>query len=163
AHLVRRAHLPEDLALSGHHRIEAGRDAEQMKSRSLVLQPVERGTEVCFEGEQCRFAAPFGVGGRLVGEIELRPIARREAHGFPGGTAQAARQISRLLARQLRTLAELDRRTVMRDADEDDSHEKCVTGNASRTTATSRNPASNRYAARRPRRPAPRRSTAYAP
>ena len=41
---MREPHLPEDLALAGDERVEAGGDAEEVVRRSPVLQPVERGS-----------------------------------------------------------------------------------------------------------------------
>ena len=62
------------------------------------------------------------------------------------------------LAFALFALAQLDGRAVVRDADENEPHEKCVTCSPSRTTTTSAKPTSARYAARRPRRPPNARS-----
>ena len=163
AGFVGRAHLAEDLAFPRDHRVEACGNAEEVKGGGPVLQPIERRAEVCLEGEQRRLGAPFRVRGGLVGEIELGAVARRQAHGLAGGVAETPCKLGRLIARKRGALPQLDGRAMVRDADEDDPHEKCVTGNASRTTATSTNPASSRYAARRPRRPAPTRSTAYMP
>src|SRR5262249_4069698 len=134
--LVRRAYLTKDLALAGHHRVEARCDTEEVESRRLVLEPVERSPEVRFEREQRRLGAPLGIRSRFVCEIQLRPVAGGETHGLAGVAAEPARELGCLMRRQRSTLAKLDGCAVMRDADEDDPHEKCVTGRASRTTAT---------------------------
>ena len=39
--LVRGTHLAEDLALTGHERVEPGRDAEEVERRRFVAKPVE--------------------------------------------------------------------------------------------------------------------------
>ena len=73
AGLVGRAHLAEDLALAGHHRVEPGSDAERVQRRRLVAQAVEHGTDV----GACQ-APQRGLG--------ARPAPRRRRR--PRGTAR---------------------------------------------------------------------------
>ena len=54
--LPRLAHLAEDLALADDHRVEAGRDREQVRDRGFVVVRVEEVGEV------------VGVGARVRGE-----------------------------------------------------------------------------------------------
>ena len=157
--VVSRAHLAQDLSFTGNHRVEARSDPEEVQRGGLIAQAVERRAEVGLEREQRGFGTPLGVATGLVREIELRSVAGRETHCFARRPLEPVRKLCSLLAAERCPLAELNRRAVMGDPDEDDPHEKCVTGNASRTTATRRKPASTRYAARRPRNPAPKRRT----
>ena len=60
-------------------------------------------------------------------------------------------------------LAQLHRCVVVRSADENERHPKCVAGSASRTRMTRANPSRATYAARRPAQPAACRSTTYPP
>ena len=132
-----------------------------MERGRFVCQAVQRGTELGLEREQGRLGAALRVLARLVGQVELGSIARREADGLARLPLEQPGKLRGLIAAERRALAQLDGGEVMRHADEDDPHEKCVTGNARRTIATRRNPASRTYAARRPRSPAPRRRTMY--
>ena len=59
-----------------------------------------------------------------------------------GLASQRARELLRLTTVEDRPLAKLHGRAVVRDADQYELHEKCVTGRAKRATATSRNPSS---------------------
>src|SRR6266511_3640298 len=155
SHVVRHAYLAEDLALARHHRIEAGRNAEEMQSRRLVAKTVERGPEVFLQRQQRGLGLLFRLLGGLVREVELRPVARREADRLGLRSRELLCELAGAARLERRTFSELDGRPVVRDADKDDAHvAKWVTGRASRTTATSTNPASTRYAARRPRHPA---------
>src|SRR5207247_4390206 len=83
---------------------------------------------------------------RVVGDVDLGAVARREANCI----AELACELCRGLGRERDPLAQLDRRGVMRDADERDAHAKWLPASASRTTITSANPTSATYAARRP-------------
>src|SRR5262249_56926744 len=75
---------------------------------------------------------------------------------------EALGERSSFVAVERDALAQLDRRVVMRGADEDEvRHAKWVAGSARRTTMTSAKPTSATYAARLPDQPA-RRSTRYA-
>ena len=81
------AHLAEDLALSRHERVEAGRDAEQVQRGAVVPEAVEdgreRGAVVAGEREQRGARALVQIGAVVVArEVELRPVAGREHHGL---------------------------------------------------------------------------------
>src|SRR5437588_2636463 len=126
-----------------------------MQRGGLVTQAIERGAELLFQREQRRLGLPFGFLRRLVGEVQLRAVARREADGLTLISCKLPGELGCAFRLERRAFAELDRRLVVGDANEDDAHVgKWVTGRASRTTATSANPASRRYAERRPRHPA---------
>ncbi len=163
AGLVGGAHLAENLGLPGHHRVEARRDAEQVKSRRLVGQAVEEREhlltiEAALRHERARTPL-FSLGSRAVGEVELRAVAGREADGL-AVARQVARQVARLVRGHRHELAHLDRSAVVRDADEDESHPaKCVAGSATRTRTTRPKPRSASIAARRPRQSAVTRSS----
>ena len=145
--LVRGAHLAEDLALPGHERVEPGRDAEQVQRGGLVVQAVERVLDLRLERGENRDRARFCVVGVFGGDVELGAVARREADGL----AELLRERGRLLRVERNALAELDRRVVMRGADENEAHQlKWTAGSARRTTTTSAKPMSATYAERRP-------------
>ena len=75
----------------------------------------------------------------LAREVELGAVAGREADRV----AEAARQLGRAVERQRDALAQLDRRDVVRDADERQL-QKCVPASTMRTTITTAKPASAR-------------------
>ena len=117
AAFVGRAHLAEDLALAGHERVEACRDAEEMQGGRLVAQAVEDAGElggaVAGQLGQRRDGSVLRV--VFAGEVELGAVAGREHHALlaqTGGELGCSRRLER------DTLAQLDRRCVMRDADE---------------------------------------------
>src|SRR5205085_9975541 len=85
----------------------------------------------------------------------LRAVARRKDDRL----AQLLGERRRLLPVERDPLAQLDRRVMVRGADEDEMHQaKWVAGRARRTTITSKKPASARYAARLPASPRTRRT-----
>src|SRR5262249_31096257 len=95
--------------------------------------------------------------------VQLGAVAGREANGFAPVRREPGRERRRFLASKRHLLAQLDRRVVVRGADEDEAHHaKWVAGRASRTTITSAKPASARYAARRPAQPPSSRRPRYA-
>ena len=85
--------------------------------------------------------------------VELGAVARRETDALAAVRRELARERRRLARVERDALAHLDRRVTMRDADEREPHAKWVAGSASRTTMTSANAPSARYAVRRPRQP----------
>src|SRR5204862_1055229 len=149
-------HLAENLPLARHQRVEAGRDAEQVERRGVVVQPVERLLHLRLELRERGNRAPLG---RLTvdrRDVQLRAVAGREADAL----AEAARQVRRGLEIERDALPQLDGRVVVGGADEDEAHQaKWAAGRARRTTITSTNPASARYAARRPVQPRTERRT----
>jgi hypothetical protein len=117
--LVCRTHLPEDLALTGHERVEAGRDAEQVQRGGLVVQAVERVLDLRLERRKRLDRACFGGLDILRGDVELGAIARREANGL----AELQRERARVLRVERDALAELDGRVMVRGADENEAHQ----------------------------------------
>ncbi len=142
--LVRRAHLAEDLTLARHERVEPRGDAEEMQRSRVLVQPVDDAVER-LSGHM------FERGERLVlvdvRDVELGAVARREAHRI----AERPREHGRVVERERHPLAQLDRRDVMREADERERHAKWLPASASRATITSAKPASATTAALRPR------------
>ena len=149
--LVRNAHLAENLPLAGHERVEAGRDAEEMQRGGAIVQPVERGLDLGLERSERGDSVTLGRL-RVVGrDVELGAVARREAHRLAAALREPRGERLRRLPLERDPLAQLDRRVVVRGADEDEAdHPKCPAGMTTRTTMTSAKPASARYAARRP-------------
>src|SRR5437588_156226 len=100
------------------------------------------------------------VGG---GDIELGAVAGRDANRLASVLRQPRGERLRLIAVERNLLAQLDRRVVVRGADEDEAdHAKWVAGRARRTTTTRANPARASDAARRPVQPPNRRRPRYA-
>ena len=105
-----------------------------MESRVLVAQAVERRSELLLEREQRGFGLFLGAFRRLVREVELRAVAGRETHGLAGLAGKRPGQLGRTLGIESRALPQLNRRLMVRDADEDDAHvAKWVAGKARRT------------------------------
>ena len=135
-----------------------------MERRRLVSEPVQRRPELRFEREERGLRPALGLVAGLVCEVELRPVARRQADRLRRGARERSRERGAALPVERSAFTQLERSLMVRDADEDElAHEKWVTGRARRAMATSRKPASTRYAARRPRRPVPKRSARYVP
>ena len=135
-------HLPEDLPLTRHERVEARGDAEEMVRRCPVLQPVERRLDLRPERRERRGRIPLGllrVGG---GDVELGAVAGREAGRFASALREAGRQRLRGVAVERHLLAQLHRRVVVGGTDEDEAHHaKWVAGSARRTMTTRAKPA----------------------
>jgi hypothetical protein len=134
-------HLAEDLALPGHHRVEAGRDAEEVQRGGLVVEAIERSAG----GLEHRRSARLRGRAVVPGDVELRPVARREADRLARVLREPAGHLGGTARIEGDPLPELDRSAVMRDADEPESrHEKWETGRPTRTRATSAKPARTR-------------------
>jgi hypothetical protein len=141
--LVRKPHLAEDLAFAGNERVEPGGDAEQVVRRRPVAKPVKRGLDLGLQRREHLDCVPLRflrIGG---GDVQLCAVAGREADSltlFPG---QPSRERFRILSAECDLLAQLDRRVVVRGADEDEAQHqaKWVAGKASRTTTTRAKPA----------------------
>ena len=156
----RRPHLAEDLSLAGNERVESGGDSKEVERRRLVAQAIQRGGEIVrpLAGQLRQRVDRLVVGVLVADEVELGAVARREHDrlavellGQPLGQRAARVEIQR------DTFAQLDRRSVVRNAGESQLHEaKWVRG---RTIATSAKPARLRSAARRPRQPSCRRTS----
>src|SRR5262249_48597101 len=128
-----------------------------------VLQPIERRLDFRPERRERGDRLALCLLGVVGGHVELGAVAGREAHRLAPVRRQTRRERPRILAIERDLLAQLDRRVVMRGADEDETHHaKWVAGRARRTTTTRAKPASARYAARRPAQPPSRRSPRYA-
>src|SRR5262249_20084441 len=144
------SNLAEDLALAGDERVEPGRNAKEVNGRRVVVHPVgdrlERLTGQLLERAQ---RGPLV----LAGDVHLRPVAGREAHGV----AERARERRRPVERERHALAQLDRRDVVRDADEREP-QKWLPARATRATITSTNPARARWAPVRPAGRSPRKT-----
>ena len=143
-------HLTEDLALAGDERVQAAGDAEEVERRRLVAEAVQRRPQlvgtVTGQVEQRLHAELLGA--LVAHEVELGAIARREHDRL---RAQLAGERGRGARVERDTLAQLDRRIVVRDADEGEVHEaKWVSG---RTTATRAKPPRLSRAALWPRQP----------
>lgn len=84
--LVRGANLAEDLALAPDHRVEPGRDAEEVEDGGLVQQGVERPLELAGrepgEGGECTGTALERSSRVLAREVKLSPVAGGERHCF---------------------------------------------------------------------------------
>ncbi len=151
-------HLAEDLALARYHRVEPGRDAEEVEGGGLVVQPVDERQDLGLAHARQvpeRVERPaLGRRGILAGKHELGAVAGGEADRL-APVGEGGGEPVRALAVEGGQLAQLDRAAVVRDAGEDDPHEKWVSGRASLTTITSAKPSRATQAARRPRQPAP--------
>src|SRR5262249_39546435 len=110
---VRGADLAEDLGLAPDPRVEPCRDPEEVP-RSLVVAAAVEG------------ALGFGFAPRLggplpqarAGDVKLGAVAGREAGGLTLFAGQVARELCRLVGIESHALADIERRTVVRDADE---------------------------------------------
>ena len=141
--LVGGSDLAEDLALSRHERVEPGGDAEEVQRRRVLVQAVddavERLTRQLLERRQC---------GALVDpvDVELGAVAGREADRI----AERAGERRRGCEIERDPFAQLDRRDVVRQADQRERHVKWLPASTRRATITRAKPPSARYAARRP-------------
>ena len=77
------SHLPEDLALARHERVETGRHPEQVQRGTVVTEPVEQRARarriVAGEREQGRGRSLVEIGSVVVArKVELCPVAGRE-------------------------------------------------------------------------------------
>ena len=117
--LVRVTHLAEDLPLARHERVEAGRHAKEVKRRSLAPEAVELDLAL---GES-RARALLRLIGIGVSQVELSPVARREADGL-SAVRQALGEPSRGVEIERDALPHLDRSEPVRGADEDEVHAK---------------------------------------
>ena len=82
--LPRLAHLAEDLALADDHRVETGRDAEQMRDRGVVVVRVQTlrevvGVEARLLGEEVAHVVDAVVEARRA-RVDLGAVARGEQH-----------------------------------------------------------------------------------
>ena len=120
ADLVRGPHLAEDLALAGNERVEPGGDAEEMERGGLVAQPVERRLELVgpSAGERASASTASLAPRRLARRRRARcGCTSRGTTASPPVRASRARARGRV-AVERDALAQLDRRVVVRDADE---------------------------------------------
>src|ERR671922_59962 len=157
AALICRADLTLDLSFARNQRVEPGGDAKEMGSRRLLLEAEEVRLEL-----RPRDTAEIGkLGGRpLAGgvrvrrrQVELRPVARREADGLaapspPPGECRLAVRVER------DPLADLHGRETMRGSDEQQLHATWAKRSPSWRTMTAATPPRARAAAssRRPAR-----------
>ena len=121
-------HLPEDLGLARNERIEPGGHPEEMVSSRHVAEPVERGLKLGLReaGERRELvqralrASPC----LRAGEVDLRPVARREHGGFAVASREAGQSLAATLGREGHELAKLDWSVAVRGSDEDQRHQK---------------------------------------
>ena len=161
------AHLPEDLALARHHRVEAGGHAEEMERRRLVGEAVRDRSERLGRRPREREQRAVGEVGQSVlvlrREVELGAVAGRENDRLVRrvGRRQAVRECPGGREVDGDALAQLEGGAVVRHTCEREPHAaKWVRGS---TTATSTAPATSVQASRRPCRPASRRSSSARP
>jgi hypothetical protein len=127
--VVRLLHLPQDLGLAEDHRVEARGDAEDVAHRFLAGALVE----VVRELLRARRAdlLPERLADRLRRVLELAPlreaddldaVARREEHRLLelGALGQAREELGEDLGAGGEALADVDRRGLVREADDDD-------------------------------------------
>ena len=125
----------------------------------MVAQPVERALDLRLELRERGDRSALDRVPALAHDVELGAVAGREADGLAAALREPRGERRRLLGVEGDPLPQLERRAMVRGADEDEVHHaKWVAGSAIRTTITSAKPASARYAARRPAQPAARRS-----
>jgi len=162
AGLEGRAHLPEDLALAGDHRVEPAGDAEEVQRGCFVGQAVDDRAKLVLGKPADRGQGIEGTPLRIgADKIELGAVARGQADGLALG-GELGSELRRLGQRDEGSLAHRDRRGLVRESDKGQVHEKWVSWRPTRATITRAKPTSARYAARRPRQPASYRSTRYA-
>ncbi len=122
--LVGLLHLPEDLGLTEHHGIEAGRHPERVVHGRVALQPVEGrldlGERTVVElGEE----GNEGTGPRLPRmAVDLHPVAGGKHHRFLEADlgAQAVERLRQAVFRERQGLAHRDRGRTMAQADDQD-------------------------------------------
>jgi hypothetical protein len=139
--LVGLADLAEDLALTGNHRVEPGRDAEEVQRRRLVGQTVEDTAELVLG--QAAHAHQRGERADLrVGpdQVELGAVAGRKADGL-AVTREPAGELGRLVQRDECALPHRHGRRLVGKPDERQHHEKWVTWRPRRAMITSAKPA----------------------
>ena len=141
-------HLAEDLALSGHHRVEPGRDPEQMERSRLVCEAIGSGRDRGRAGPGELEERSIGVldDAVVTGDVELGAVAGREHDGFvrrAAGCGERARQLAGGLEVDRNALAHLEGRAMVRDTGEREPHAaKWVRGSTAmtRTSPASRSP-----------------------
>jgi hypothetical protein len=90
----------------------------------MIAKPIEGGLDVGLElGERrdCRLLGGFDVGR---GHVQLGAVARREADGLAAGRREPLREIGGRVVAERDTLAQLDRRVMVRGADENEAHQE---------------------------------------
>ncbi len=123
--LVGRLHLAQDLRLTEDHRVEAGRDPEDVADRVLPLEPIEvrqdlgGGAAVVLRNE-----SGDGIGGPriLPASVDLHPVAGREDDRLleTGVGPQPLERLGNPLARKGHGLAHRQRGGLVAEADDDD-------------------------------------------
>ena len=109
--LVGGPHLAEDLALARHERVEPGGDPEEMQRGGVLVQAVDDSVQwlagdLLERREHLALADPV--------DVELGAVAGRKADGV----AERPRERRRGAEVERHPLAQLDRRDVVREADE---------------------------------------------
>ena len=127
-------HLALDLRFADHHRIEAGRDAEEVQER-LVLVPRQR----VLGGERPQVAKQVVRARARVGDREhFQPVAGGEQHGLAhsGEPAQAREAPGQVLRGDGELLAHGDGHLLVREPDaEEDRHRQPLPGAISAAAA----------------------------
>ena len=126
-HPVRVPHLPDDLRLADHHRVETRDDAEHVPERLLLLVLVE----VRLDGAERSARAigePLGEAlrpdARRRHGVELDAVARGQQEPFPPEPVRPQRgeHLGHALGAHRELLAKLDGRRVVADTDRDQPH-----------------------------------------
>ena len=138
-------HLPENLRLADHERVEPGGHPEQMAGGLGALQHEDVGRElrpaepvILRDEPRARVAGRFGVGG----SVDLGPVARRDDDRFARHVSRCQRGKGAIepRARKVDALAQLDGRAPMADADGHEPHVRSY-GSASGNTRRERSSA----------------------
>ena len=126
--LPRVADLTEDLALADDHRVETGRDREEVGDRGFVVVGVEVVGEVVGVGagvcrEELGDVADRGVEVRAA-RVDLGAVARREHHDFEQvlTRGQVVQHLGQRDLRDRHPLEQLDRNGAVVQADDDERH-----------------------------------------
>ena len=119
--------LAEDLRLADDHALEAGRDPEDVPGRALLLaHEAVLADHVGAEPTQIRERLDDPLGSQLLGldRVDLDPVAGREQHDLAqrGAMDQAGQALGHLGLRERESLAQIDRRGRVIEADGEQVH-----------------------------------------
>ncbi len=160
--------LTQDLRLAEHERVERRGDAEQVAHRRSTGVTVEvrvNARRLAFERKHAGVADRTEVDTRCAGRNQLDAIAGRNQERFRRGAAlhQLVEERRNPLFLQRQTLADVDRRGLVREPDHRDHQTGTRTTYTSITSSTQPTPASVPQAARLPLQPTRRRAISTTP